>query len=303
MFGSKSNATKSISKINIIDVLSDGKPHNFHINKVCLHTENQKKAFKFHYDPEFNFYYLLSFVNSDGLKWFTDTTFRQTITKAIFEEIKYYHENIEERCEIKDVIIHLVKNGKYNKYFVSVIHKSDDYKDPGFFANGRHYSNIKLLFEEFKYYAENALKTTPIEKDKRETFINNFNDDEINNLYSQYKIYSKIANLLKTKKYNVDELKNHDPELFDDEIIKEMKDNIRKIKNIMKTRRFNKDILFNEMYEEKRFKDYKEVMNIEVNSYKGSYYRTVETLYNSIIEEINNQVKIYVNYIIDQSVI
>ena len=29
----------------------------------------------------------------------------------------------------------------------------------------------------------------------------------------------------------------------------------------------------------------------------------VEKLYNSIIEEINNQIKIYVNYIIDQSVI
>lgn len=302
MFKSPSSTTKSISKINIIDVLSDGKPHNFHINKICLHTENQRKAFKFNYDSDINFYYLLSFVDKDNIKWFTDTTFRQAITKAIFEEIGFYCNNVEER-EIKDVIIHLVKNGKYNKYFVSVIDKSDDYKNPGFFINGRYYSNIKLLFEEFKYYAENALKTTPIEKDKREIFINNFNDDEINNLYAQYKINSKIANLLKTKKYNVDELKNCDPELFDDDIIKEMKDNIRKIKNIIKTRRFNKELLFNEMYEEKRFKNYKEIMNIEVNSYEGSYYRSVEKLYNSMVEEINNQIKIYVNYIIGQSII
>ena len=87
MFGSGFNG--DVNKIKILDVLNDGELHEFRIIKVCDHTEKQRKAFKFHYDPEFNFYYRLSFVDKDNIKWFTETTFNQAITKAIFKEIEY----------------------------------------------------------------------------------------------------------------------------------------------------------------------------------------------------------------------
>ena len=228
MFGSGFNG--DVNKIKILDVLNDGELHEFRIIKVCDHTEKQRKAFKFHYDPEFNFYYRLSFVDKDNIKWFTETTFNQAITKAIFKEIeyynksiiekhkadsinidgfKYYNKNINNNEKAKYISIQLVKSGKYNKYFVQVLERNK-YNEP--FIKSK--SDIEKLFNKFKKSLE-LVKYANMNKEQTERFNNNFGSDSI----ADYEIMTddiiKCINLINDNKHeelldvNIDMLTNH----------------------------------------------------------------------------------------------
>ena len=52
--------------------------------------------------------YLLQFrkhSHKDNIKWFTETTFNQAITKAIFKEIEYYNKSIIEKHKADSINI------------------------------------------------------------------------------------------------------------------------------------------------------------------------------------------------------
>ena len=145
MFGSGFNG--DVNKIKILDVLNDGELHEFRIIKVCDHTEKQRKAFKFHYDPEFNFYYRLSFVDKDNIKWFTETTFNQAITKAIFKEIEYYNKSIIEKHKADSINIDGFKY--YNK---NINNNEENVKHSPPFALLNEGGIIKIMIYHYFYY-------------------------------------------------------------------------------------------------------------------------------------------------------
>lgn len=282
MFGSGFNGDVN-NKIKILDVLNDGELHEFRIIKVCDHTEKQRKAFKFHYDPEFNFYYRLSFVDKDNIKWFTETTFNQAITKAIFKEIEYYDKNINKNGNNKNISIQLVKSGKYNKYFVQVL---ENYNEP--FIKSK--SDIEKLFNQFKKSLE-LVKYANMNKEQAERFNNKFGPGDI----ADYEIMTddiiKCINLINDNKHeelldaNIDMLTNH----TGNTISKEIKE-IKRLKATQKHFDINKYVKLN------THKRFRELMDIDDDEYLNGAMREIEDAFNKYIEEVDKCKETVIKY-------
>lgn len=304
MFGSGFNG--DVNKIKILDVLNDGELHEFRIIKVCDHTENQRKAFKFHYDPEFNFYYRLSYVDKDNIKWFTETTFNQAITKAIFKEIEYYNKsiiekhkadsinidgfeyynkNINKNEKAKYISIQLVKSGKYNKYFVQVLER-ENYNEP--FIKSK--SDIEKLFNKFKKSLE-LVKYANMNKRQTERFNYKFGSSSI----ADYEIMTddiiKCINLINDNKHeelldvNIDMLTNH----TGNTISKQIKE-IKKLKATEKYFDINKYV---KQYTHERFRM---AMCINDDEYLNGVMREIEDAFNKYIEEVDKCKETVIKY-------
>ena len=284
MFGSGFNGDVN-NKIKILDVLNDGELHEFRIIKVCDHTENQRKAFKFHYDPEFNFYYRLSYVDKDNIKWFTETTFNQAITKAIFKEIEYYNKNINKDGNNKNISIQLVKSGKYNKYFVQVLER-DKYNEP--FIKSK--SDIEKLFNKFKKSLE-LVKYANMNKEQAERFNNKFGSGYIEDYEIMTDDIIKCINLINDNKHeelldaNIDMLTNH----AGNTISKEIKE-IKRLKATQKYFDINKYV---NLYTHKRFR---ELMDIDDDEYLNGAMREIEDAFNKYIEEVDKCKETVIKY-------
>lgn len=282
MFGSGFNG--DVNKIKILDVLNDGELHEFRIIKVCDHTENQRKAFKFHYDPEFNFYYRLSFVDKDNIKWFTETTFNQAITKAIFKEIEYYNKNINKNGNNKNISIQLVKSGKYNKYFVQIL---ENYNEP--FIKSK--SDIENLFNKFKKSLE-LVKYANMNKEQTERFNNKFGPDGIAEYEIKTNDINKCINLINNNKH--EELLDFKIDMFmippGNTINKEIKD-IKRYKATQKYFDINNYIKLQPSYN--RFRG---LMNIEDDEYLNGAMREIEDAFNKYIEEVDKCNKTIIKY-------
>lgn len=281
MFGSGFNGDVN-NKIKILDVLNDGELHEFRIIKVCDHTEKQRKAFKFHYDPEFNFYYRLSFVDKDNIKWFTETTFNQAITKAIFKEIEYY-KNINKNENNKNISIQLVKSGKYNKYFVQVL---EHYNEP--FIKSK--SDIEKLFNKFKKSLE-LVKYANMNKEQAERFNNKFGSGYIEDYEIMTDDIIKCINLINDNKHdelldvNIDMLTNH----TGNTISKQIKE-IKKLKTTQKYFDINK---YANCCTHSRFR---ELMDIEDDEYLNGAMREIEDAFNKYIEEVDKCKETVIKY-------
>lgn len=272
------------NKIKILDVLNDGELHEFRIIKVCDHTEKQRKAFKFHYDPEFNFYYRLSFVDKDNIKWFTETTFNQAITKAIFKEIEYYNKNINKNGNNKNISIQLVKSGKYNKYFVQIL---ENYNEP--FIKSK--SDIENLFNKFKKSLE-LVKYANMNKEQTERFNNKFGPDGIAEYEIKTNDINKCINLINNNKH--EELLDFKIDMFmilpGNTINKEIKD-IKRYKATQKYFDINNYIKLQPSYN--RFRG---LMNIEDDEYLNGAMREIEDAFNKYIEEVDKCNKTIIKY-------
>ena len=281
MFGSGFNG--DVNKIKILDVLNDGELHEFRIIKVCDHTEKQRKAFKFHYDPEFNFYYRLSFVDKDNIKWFTETTFNQTITKAIFKEIEYYNKNINKNGNNKNISIQLVKSGKYNKYFVQIL---ENYNEP--FIKSK--SDIENLFNKFKKGLE-LVKYANMNKEQAERFNNKFGSGYIEDYEIMTDDIIKCINLINDNKHdelldaNIDMLTNH----TGNTISKEIKE-IKRLKATQKYFDINKYVKLN------THKRFRELMDIDDDEYLNGAMREIEDAFNKYIEEVDKCKETVIKY-------
>ena len=282
MFGSGFNGDVN-NKIKILDVLNDGELHEFRIIKVCDHTENQRKAFKFHYDPEFNFYYRLSYVDKDNIKWFTETTFNQAITKAIFKEIEYYNKNINKDGNNKNISIQLVKSGKYNKYFVQIL---ENYNEP--FIKSK--SDIEKLFNKFKKSLE-LVKYANMNKEQAERFNNKFGSGYIEDYEIMTDDIIKCINLINDNKHdelldaNIDMLTNH----AGNTISKQIKE-IKKLKTTQKYFDINK---YAKCCTHSRFR---ELMDIDDDEYLNGVMREIEDAFNKYIEEVNKCKETVIKY-------
>ena len=280
MFGSGFNG--DVNKIKILDVLNDGELHEFRIIKVCDHTEKQRKAFKFHYDPEFNFYYRLSFVDKDNIKWFTETTFNQAITKAIFKEIEYY-KNINKNGNNKNISIQLVKSGKYNKYFVQVL---ENYNEP--FIKSK--SDIEKLFNKFKKSLE-LVKYANMNKEQAERFNNKFGSGYIEDYEIMTDDIIKCINLINDNKHeelldaNIDMLTNH----TGNTISKQIKE-IKRLKATQKHFDINKYVKLN------THKRFRELMDINDDEYLNGAMREIEDAFNKYIEEVDKCKETVIKY-------
>ena len=282
MFGSGFNGDVN-NKIKILDVLNDGELHEFRIIKVCDHTENQWKAFKFHYDPEFNFYYRLSYIDKDNIKWFTETTFNQAITKAIFKEIEYYNKNINKNGNNKNISIQLVKSGKYNKYFVQIL---ENYNEP--FIKSK--SDIEKLFNKFKKSLE-LVKYANMNKEQAERFNNKFGSGYIEDYEIMTDDIIKCINLINDNKHeelldaNIDMLTNH----TGNTISKEIKE-IKRLKATQKHFDINKYVKLN------THKRFRELMDIDDDEYLNGAMREIEDAFNKYIEEVDKCKETVIKY-------
>ena len=279
MFGSGFNGDVN-NKIKILDVLNDGELHEFRIIKVCDHTENQWKAFKFHYDPEFNFYYRLSYIDKDNIKWFTETTFNQAITKAIFKEIEYYNKNINKNGNNKNISIQLVKSGKYNKYFVQIL---ENYNEP--FIKSK--SDIEKLFNKFKKSLE-LVKYANMNKEQAERFNNKFGSGYIEDYEIMTDDIIKCINLINDNKHeelldaNIDMLTNHTGNTISKEI--------KRLKATQKHFDINKYVKLN------THKRFRELMDIDDDEYLNGAMREIEDAFNKYIEEVDKCKETVIKY-------
>lgn len=278
-FNGSVNAERRFSNIRISDILNDEEIHEFKIIDTRKHTEKQKKAFKYKYDPKINFYYVLSYIDKDNKNWTTDTTFNQATTRSIFNEIEYYNKNVNKNINIENISIQLDKSGKYNKYFVQILKNKESYN-----------SNIEELFNNFKKTLE-LIKYANMDKKQLEQFNNKFGSDSI----ADYEIMTddivKFINLINAGNHdeilniNIDMLTNHSCNTINNQI-KE----IRKLKATQKYFNINK---YTNLYVHKRFR---ELMGIDDDEYLSRPMREIEDKFNKYIEEVNKCKDIIINY-------